>query len=737
MTEQEKQFYEKHNLFPVVQAYSGKKHPAKDWKKTEEHHIYDARKLNGKGYLIVCGQKSNIMVVDVDGKDRPFLENFNNLTSAAGLSEEEIKDVKSTLIIKTPNKGYHLYFKYREGLKNSVSQVSDEIDIRTEGGVIMGPWSEIIALDKSRKKYKPFRGEEIKEMPEKLFQYMLENQGSRKKNSSPSQNKNDSVSAGEDEDDPFISLKGMKEGDGRNDTFFRVLISYCKSKNIRELAVMESIAERVQREYFEKPEPGLMRTVKSVHEKLNGEVAYIYKEKGKDKVNTALLSKYMSENCEYLIVRKNGFDQDFLYWYQAGCYRRISVNEFKGKIKEFIPLEIRKASMYDEVYKQLVTDKTTVRVEDLDKDSRYINFKNGLYNIKTKELESHRADILSTIQINANYNPDASIPEKWVRYLEFLTENNLSLMHILQEWVGLTISNIPGFEPKKSLALYGPNGNNGKSVFINMLDYLIGTENIATRDIQDLSKPFGTSDLYGKKALLIDDQKEADFADSSIFKSITGGGLIACEFKGKQSFSYRFNGTVTFGCNELPYLAGEKGSHIFERLMIIPCYNVLTPEMRDPKLLDYLKEELEGVILWALEGLQRLLDNGLKFTKSEASVIAGEEYRMKSDTLYRFVMEECELTGNSDDRILKSVFENDYEAWAIRNEILSPIQKKNIKDRAQKIGIKFGKISNYYYIGVKYKTCEDASKITSFDQFSKEHTEKFKREEQESLWGNK
>ena len=722
LNETDKQLYKQFNLFPVVPTIENKKEPAKAWKKTDENHIYDTEKMTAKGYMIVCGEKSNIMVVDVDGKDRSFKYNFERLTIKADLDEAEIQQLRDTLIVKTPNNGYHLYFKYREGLKNTVSKVSDEIDIRTQGGIIMGPGSEIMALDDSLKKYNFVSGSEIKEMPEKLFQYMLNNQGTKK---TPGKNPGGTMQIVIGEVDPFISLKGMKEGEGRNDKFFRLLIAYCKSKNIRELAVMESIAESVQRDYFETPEPGLMATVKSVHEKLSEEVSYIYQENGKDRINTALLSKYISDNSNYMIVRKNGFDIDLLYWYQDGRYKKISVNEMKGRIKEFIPLIIRKASMFDEVYKQLITDKSTIMIEDLDQERKYINYKNGLYNVETKTLEPHTPDILSTIQINAYHDDTARHPQRFFKYLDSLTENDESLKAILQEWAGLTISNFPGFKPKKAMALYGPTGDTGKSVYVNILNFLLGTENVATRDIQELSKPFATSDLYGKAALLIDDQKDSNFTDSSIFKSITSGGLVPCEFKGKQNFSYVFNGTVTFACNELPYLTGEKGSHFYERLMIIPCYNVLPEKMRDPNLLDHLKTEIEGINKWALEGLHRLIENNFKFTQSDASKMAVEEYRMKSDSLFRFVNEHCIFTGNKEDRILKATFENDYEAWANENDV-RPIMKKNIKDRAQKMNIKYAKSSSFYYMGVKYKLDAEDIPAQPYYRFNPEYLESLK-----------
>lgn len=468
------------------------------------------------------------------------------------------------------------------------------------------------------------------------------------------------------------------------------------------MTIEKAIADVVEVYDPQRPEESYKIFIESQQKASKPNAYYIYEDgNGKKYINTALLADYIKKNEHYIIARKPGVDADILYWYADGYYQRINVNEFKGQIKKHIPLVIRKPKHWEEAYKELMTDKATITVDALDTNTKYINFKNGLYNVETRELEAHRPDILSTIRINANYNPKAPAPALWMEYLDFLTGGDADLQSILQEWAGLTISNIEGYKPKKALALYGPEGNNGKTQYLNMLGHLIGRDFVATRDIQDLTKPFATSDLYGKRALLIDDQKSSDFADSSIFKSITGGGCIACEFKGKPSFSYVFKGSVAFGCNELPYIKDEKGSHLFERFQIIPCTNVLTEAQRDPLIFDRMRCEVDSVAAWAIDGLHRLIDNNYKLTESELSKEAVMEYRKKSDSLFRFVSENYALTGDPKDRMRKTEFEAAYDHWAFMHDVKHPIEKRNIKDRAQKMGIAYKKSSFEFYTGIR------------------------------------
>ena len=429
---------------------------------------------------------------------------------------------------------------------------------------------------------------------------------------------------------------------------------------------------------------------------------YLYtNNRGNLSVNTGLLAKFIRENNNYMIVRKQGYDNDFLYWYENGYYKKSSPNGFKGKIKKHIPEDIRKANHFEEVYKELITDTTGIKFEDLNDAREYINVKNGLYNVKTKTLEKHNPKLLSTIQLNCDYEPKAKGPIEWFKFIDMLAEGDQNIMAILQEWFGLTLSNIPGSITKKCLSLHGSLGNTGKTQYGNMLIHLLSSDNICSTPIQDFSKTFATGDLYGAKAVVIDDQKSVNIDDSSTFKSITGGGFIRCEQKGKQAFPYEFKGTLTFSCNDLPYFKGDKGDHLFERFIIIPCNNVISEDKRIGDIIERFKLETNGIFQWALEGLHRLIDNNYKFTHSDICSAALEEYKFANDSFYKFIKESYIITFDKKDRVKKTFLEDEYIRWAFSNEIQS-LDKKNISARALKHGIGFGKIQGErVYMGIK------------------------------------
>ena len=90
----------------------------------------------------------------------------------------------------------------------------------------------------------------------------------------------------------------------------------------------------------------------------------------------------------------------------------------------------------------------------------------------------------------------------------------------------------------------------------------------------------------------------------------------------------------------------------------------------DPFLEDKLIRELPGIFNWALEGLQRLLEQK-HFTKTKNHDKLINEFRAANNPLYSFVEDERNLIAGSDEghEIQKSFVFNSYALWADRNKV--------------------------------------------------------------------
>lgn len=437
-------------------------------------------------------------------------------------------------------------------------------------------------------------------------------------------------------------------------------------------------------------------------------------DKGNYRLNQDLLAvQYINNNNLIQVLNMDKIDS---YIYDNGVYKLVTKEFIKTEIGEYIPTGFANNNFISDCVSMVYTRAKFVKFEDLNANENIINFKNGIYNILKDELEEHSPDILSTIQLNCNYRPIEKISnfKKWSKYINDLCtdvltgEVDASKMEHLQLWGGLTISNIPMYKAKASLCLFSKNGDTGKSVFLNILIALLGQENTSNIQIQDLAKPFATSGIYGKRVNIVGDQKATVLQDSSIFKQFTGGDLLNIEFKGKTSFSYQHNGGLLFACNTLPYISDDKGTHIYDRLHIIPFNNVIPIEQRNPNLLNELKEELEFIAQFFIIGLKKFINNGYKIYRCKASNQAVETYRENNDHLYSFLINNYEITKDPKDRVIKTELEKHYLNWCKQEEIpdkaiISKRGFKNIMQDNYNIGIIRDSKGFRYYKGLKIK----------------------------------
>lgn len=410
----------------------------------------------------------------------------------------------------------------------------------------------------------------------------------------------------------------------------------------------------------------------------------------KQSVNPGLLKACISEHLSYKTV------DGCYYWYENGYYKRTDKNTVKAKISAYIPDGIASDNLLNNVYNLMLADSDHMANEkDFNTNEKYINFKNGLYNIDTKALEPHNADILYTRQVNTEYIEGSTITEyhtftKFIRDLCKSADGGIDWQayKALQEIIGLAISNIYGHKTKKAVFLYSPVGNTGKSQFLGLLGHLIGQENITSIPLQNMNEDkgrFAFANAGLVRLIMNGDQSKADIKDSSIFKSVTGGDAIKVEAKGKDIKALVFKGLVVIACNDLPYIADDKGEHIYRRMYIVPCTHTIEEKERDPDILDKMIKELPAIVNWAIEGLHRLKDNNYNFTEIAAGDHYIEDYRKNSDTVYSFLSDEgYTITKDPNDKISKQYLLEKYYRYCQREERQS-VSKRQFGERLEKI----------------------------------------------------
>ena len=211
------------------------------------------------------------------------------------------------------------------------------------------------------------------------------------------------------------------------------------------------------------------------------------------------------------------------------------------------------------------------------------------------------------------YKPDAPAPETWLRFLgELLHPEDIPT---LQEFMGYCL--LPTTKGQKMLMLIG-RGGEGKSRIGVMLRSLLGS-NMATGSIAKIeASRFARADLEHELVMLDDDMKLEALPQTNHIKAIVTAELpMDLERKGQQSYQgdlyVRFLG---FGNGSLKALY-DRSEGFFRRQIILTTKPKDSNREDDPFIAEKMCAEAEGIFLWCLEGLQRLIANNYHFTVSE------------------------------------------------------------------------------------------------------------------------
>lgn len=327
------------------------------------------------------------------------------------------------------------------------------------------------------------------------------------------------------------------------------------------------------------------------------------------------------------------------YQYQNGVYARST----KDKIQRLI----RGKMLKDEISIYHIHDteeqlKLSVYhdPEEINPDPYIINVQNGLYDLKTDTFLSHDPGFLSTIQIRANYNEDAKCP-KFGNFLFESTNGDFAQIGLLQETVGYSL--IPVTLAQKCFILLGKAAS-GKSLFLNVIqDILLDRQNVSNVAWQDLPKPFRLAELDGKLVNIHSDIPDAGLSENGPFKVLVGGDSSTVDKKFQPPFNFKATARLLFSCNRLPQNQGDNSDAFYRRLLIIPFNHSVPQEKRNPFLFDEFKEEADGIFMFALKGLKRLIANNFVFSETDVNRNELQKYRKKGNSVIAFVQDCCEL----------------------------------------------------------------------------------------------
>ena len=107
----------------------------------------------------------------------------------------------------------------------------------------------------------------------------------------------------------------------------------------------------------------------------------------------------------------------------------------------------------------------------------------------------------------------------------------------------------------------------------------------------------------------------------------------------------------------------DKSDGFYRRQLLLTTRDKADGREDDPFLIDKMKQEKEGIFLWGLEGLHRLMANRFRFTISERAATNLEEAREKGNNILVFLKSEGYFAITPGARCRSKDFYNVYERW--------------------------------------------------------------------------
>ena len=335
-----------------------------------------------------------------------------------------------------------------------------------------------------------------------------------------------------------------------------------------------------------------------------------------------------------------------IYVYREGFYQAIGEQVIEQYCKKFLGDEYKNHRAI-EVIGYI---KASTYTEPKEPSINLVNLDNGVLDVDAMILIPHDPKFQFFQKIPVKYDPAAKCPliEKFLTEISSSPEDKA----ILIEWVGYNL--LRSYPIQKALMLIGE-GANGKSTYLNLVKTLLGSENVASKSLQDLENHrFAKASLFGKLANISPDLPDVALKRTGTFKALTGGDAIDGEKKFKDSFPFWNYAKLSFSCNKMPQV-DDNTDAFFRRWLIAVFPNKFENGSCDQNILEKLctPEELSGLLNLALEALKKIL-NQRAFSYSRTTDQVRADYIAKSDPIGGFVLENIE---------------NDTEAEIIKKEL--------------------------------------------------------------------
>jgi len=274
-----------------------------------------------------------------------------------------------------------------------------------------------------------------------------------------------------------------------------------------------------------------------------------------------------------------------------------------------------------------------------DADPWLVGVERGAVDLRNGQFLVPPANSYISRRLGTEYSPHARCPT-WCAFLDRITAGDISLIEFLQRALGYTLTDKTG--EQVIFVLHGP-GANGKSVLLRVIRELAGEygADAAIDTFIDRARRESSNDLARLAHLRFVCASELDEERplaESLVKAVTGGEAISARFLYDEYFEFVPTFKVWIACNHKPRISGDDNG-FWRRIRLTPLRVTIPPEEQDRDLLAKLRQELPGILNWAIDGALVWQRDGLE--PPAVVMVATQAYRDESDSVGEWMHERC------------------------------------------------------------------------------------------------
>jgi putative DNA primase/helicase len=272
-----------------------------------------------------------------------------------------------------------------------------------------------------------------------------------------------------------------------------------------------------------------------------------------------------------------------------------------------------------------------------------IAFRNGFLHWPTRRLMPATDRLFVTSALEFDFDPAAAPPTAWLDFLQNLWPEDPESIAALAEMFGYLLTD--DTSQQKMFMLVGP-PRSGKGTILRVLESLVGYPNRVSPSLASLGTQFGLQPLIGKRLAMISDARLSGRADQQPIVEnllrISGEDALSIDRKNIAAWTGKLPTRFVLATNELP--AFSDASAALANRFLLFRFTVSFLGREDMGLTGRLLGELPSIVLWALDGLERLKARGYLQRPRSADDLAADLLDQTSPI--RAFVAECCVVGN-------------------------------------------------------------------------------------------